>query len=118
VVAEVKAAGGEALALGASVAKVIRCPERRSGTSDVPRQREEVAKLFADTIAAYGKIDIVVNNAGTRTARPWLLPSHILSPGITRDTLLMRMKPEQWQEVIDTNLTGVFYCCQARRALL
>jgi len=26
----------------------------------------------------------------------------------------MRMKPEQWQEVIDTNLTGVFYCCQAR----
>ncbi len=34
--------------------------------------------------------------------------------GITRDTLMMRMKPEQWQEVIDTNLTGVFYCCQAR----
>ena len=34
--------------------------------------------------------------------------------GITRDTLLMRMKPEQWQEVIDTNLTGVFYCTQAR----
>jgi 3-oxoacyl-[acyl-carrier protein] reductase len=32
--------------------------------------------------------------------------------GITRDTLLMRMKPEQWQEVIDINLTGVFYCCQ------
>lgn len=60
-----------------------------------PPQREEVAKLFADTIAAYGKVDIVVNNAG-----------------ITRDTLLMRMKPEQWQEVIDTNLTGVFYCCQ------
>ena len=26
----------------------------------------------------------------------------------------MRMKPEQWQEVIDTNLTGVFYCTQAR----
>jgi len=27
----------------------------------------------------------------------------------------MRMKPEQWQEVIDTNLTGVFYCTQVRR---
>lgn len=32
--------------------------------------------------------------------------------GITRDTLMMRMKPEQWQDVIDTDLTGVFYCTQ------
>lgn len=32
--------------------------------------------------------------------------------GITRDTLMMRMKPEQWQEVIDVNLSGVFYCTQ------
>ena len=35
--------------------------------------------------------------------------------GITRDGLIMRMKPEQWQEVIDTNLTGVFSCTQASR---
>ena len=34
--------------------------------------------------------------------------------GITRDTLMMRMKLSQWQEVIDTNLTGVFLCTQAR----
>jgi 3-oxoacyl-[acyl-carrier protein] reductase len=32
--------------------------------------------------------------------------------GITRDTLMMRMKMTQWQEVIDTNLTGVFMMCQ------
>lgn len=32
--------------------------------------------------------------------------------GITRDTLMMRMKPEQWQDVIDTNLSGVFYASQ------
>lgn len=57
---------------------------------------------------------------------PWMVPWRwfakpraqaflvLLSPpaGITRDTLIMRMKPEQWQEVIDTNLTGVFYCTQ------
>ena len=43
----------------------------------------------------WGTIDILVNNAG-----------------ITRDTLIMRMKPEQWQQVIDTNLTGVFYATQ------
>lgn len=33
--------------------------------------------------------------------------------GITRDGLVMRMKPSQWQEVIDVNLSGVFYCTQA-----
>lgn len=32
--------------------------------------------------------------------------------GITRDSLMMRMKPEQWQDVIDTNLTSVFYSTQ------
>lgn len=35
-----------------------------------------------------------------------------LVSGITRDTLLMRMKKSQWQEVIDLNLTGVFLCTQ------
>jgi len=33
-------------------------------------------------------------------------------PGITRDSLLMRMKKSQWQDVIDLNLTGVFLCTQ------
>ncbi len=41
-------------------------------------------------------MDVLVNNAG-----------------ITRDTLMMRMKPDQWQAVIDTNLSGVFFCSQA-----
>ncbi len=41
----------------------------------------------------HGKIDILVNNAG-----------------ITRDSSLKKMSPEQWQEVIDVNLTGVFNC--------
>ena len=44
---------------------------------------------------SWGTVDVLVNNAG-----------------ITRDTLIMRMKPEQWQAVIDTNLTGVFYAIQ------
>ena len=34
--------------------------------------------------------------------------------GITRDTLMMRMKPDMWQDVIDVNLSGVFYCSQVR----
>lgn len=47
-------------------------------------------------VGEWGKLDILVNNAG-----------------IVRDTLLARMTVEQWQEVIDTNLTGVFNFCQA-----
>ncbi len=53
-------------------------------------------KLVADAIAAAGKLDIVVNNAG-----------------ITKDTLLMRMTDEQFDDVINTNLRGCFQMCRA-----
>ena len=52
--------------------------------------------MFEEIVAHYGTCDVLINNAG-----------------ITRDTLVLRMKPEQWQDVIDTNLSGVFYCSQA-----
>lgn len=52
--------------------------------------------MFKAAVDAFGTVDVLINNAG-----------------ITRDTLVMRMKPEQWQAVIDINLTGVFYCTQA-----
>jgi 3-oxoacyl-[acyl-carrier protein] reductase len=57
---------------------------------------EEVENLVKKTIEYFGRIDILVNNAG-----------------ITRDALLLRMRPEDWQAVIDTNLTGVFLCTRA-----
>ncbi|ACO68433.1 3-oxoacyl-reductase [Micromonas commoda] len=56
----------------------------------------DVANLFKEAVDAFGEVNVLVNNAG-----------------ITRDTLMMRMKMHQWQEVIDCNLTGVFMCCQA-----
>ena len=52
--------------------------------------------LVKATIDTYGQIDILVNNAGT-----------------TQDTLLMMMKEDQWDRVIDTNLKSVFNCCKA-----
>ena len=52
--------------------------------------------LIKETLAQYSRIDVLVNNAG-----------------ITKDTLLMRMKLEQWQAVINLNLTGVFLCTKA-----
>ncbi|MGM0688392.1 MAG: 3-oxoacyl-[acyl-carrier-protein] reductase [Bacillota bacterium] len=52
--------------------------------------------LVKSSIDQFGRIDILINNAG-----------------ITRDNLLARMKSEEWQQVIDTNLTGVYNCCRA-----
>jgi 3-oxoacyl-[acyl-carrier protein] reductase len=53
----------------------------------------EVETLFAKVIESFGKLDILVNNAG-----------------ITRDGLLMRMKDDDWNMVLDVNLTGTFTC--------
>ena len=54
---------------------------------------EEMTKA---AVEKYGKIDILVNNAG-----------------ITRDALLMKMKEEGWDRVLDINLKGTFNCMQA-----
>lgn len=59
-------------------------------------EEEQVEKLIKQTLEKFSRIDVLVNNAG-----------------ITRDTLLLRMKTEDWQAVIDLNLTGVFLCTRA-----
>lgn len=79
VVGEIKAAGGEAIAVQANVADA-----------------DSVTQLMNTTIETFGSIDILVNNAG-----------------ITRDNLLMRMKEDEWDDVINTNLKGVFLCTKA-----
>lgn len=55
-----------------------------------------VAKLVADVEAAFGSIDVLVNNAG-----------------ITRDNLVMRLKDEDWDAVINANLRGAFAAIRA-----
>lgn len=57
---------------------------------------ENVTDMVKQTIEQFGSVDILVNNAG-----------------ITRDNLLMRMKESEWDDVIDTNLKGVFLCTKA-----
>ena len=56
----------------------------------------EIEAAFKKILEVHGRVDILVNNAG-----------------ITRDTLLMKMKDEQWDEVLNTNLKGVFLCTKA-----
>ncbi|CAH8381657.1 unnamed protein product [Eruca vesicaria subsp. sativa] len=67
---------------------------------DVSKEAD-VDAMMKTAIDAWGTIDVVVNNAG-----------------ITRDTLLIRMKKSQWDEVIDLNLTGVFLCTQAATKIM
>ncbi len=78
-VAEIEAQGGEATAVAGDVAL-----------------ESDAARLVEQAVAAYGQIDVLVNNAG-----------------ITRDGLLLRMKDEDWDAVIDTNLKGAFHCIRA-----
>lgn len=59
-------------------------------------QSEDVKELVSATLEQFGSIDILVNNAG-----------------ITRDNLLMRMKEQEWDDVLNTNLKGVFLCTKA-----
>ena len=54
---------------------------------------ETVIKAFEDIRKEFNKIDILINNAG-----------------ITKDCVLLRMKEEDWDAVVDTNLKGVFLC--------
>ncbi|WP_193014366.1 MULTISPECIES: 3-oxoacyl-ACP reductase FabG [Gammaproteobacteria] len=59
-------------------------------------ENDSIEKFLADVRAEFGEIDILVNNAG-----------------ITRDNLLMRMKDDEWQDIIDTNLSSVFRLSKA-----
>jgi 3-oxoacyl-[acyl-carrier protein] reductase len=79
VVASIEQAGGEAIALRADVA-----------------DERVVANMVDACLTRWGRIDMLVNNAG-----------------IVEDAPFLRMKDEQWQVVIETNLTGVFVCSRA-----
>ena len=79
VAAEIAAAGGEAAAFKIDVAN-----------------EDEIKAGVKAAVARFGKIDVLVNNAG-----------------ITRDTLVLRMKRADWDSVLATNLTGAHLCIQA-----
>ena len=61
---------------------------------------EASAKAVADTVAEFGRIDVLVNNAG-----------------ITRDTLVMRMKDDAWNDVVETDLTAAFRLARSGRII-
>jgi len=59
------------------------------------RDDTDVVRVVKDTVGRFGGLDILVNNAG-----------------ITRDVLVLRMQPEDWHAVLETNLAGTVRCCR------
>jgi 3-oxoacyl-[acyl-carrier protein] reductase len=79
VVADIARAGGAAVAIRSDVRNPAECDQ-----------------LVAETLERFGRLDVLVNNAG-----------------ITRDGLLVRMSDDDWDAVIGTNLSGAFYMTRA-----
>ncbi len=74
---------------GNALANKLKATFAKVNTANYAAIEAAAKKVFEQ----FGRIDILVNNAG-----------------ITRDSTLKKMTPELWQQVIDVNLTGVFYC--------
>lgn len=72
--------------------------QARAVGADLSRP-EEAAGVIAAALDAYGRLDILVNNVN--------------NAGIVRDGLVLRMRDDDWQAVLDTNLSGTFYCIRA-----
>ena len=102
-----------ALTLGHAGAKVVGTATSHKGVEAISKKFEEfniigrgmilnvtddnsISELIKNINNQYGVVDILINNAG-----------------ITRDNILVRMKQEEWDEIIDTNLTSVFKMSKA-----
>jgi len=89
-------AARDAAKLAEAVGEIAGAGGRAEALALDVADRSSVEHVMAHVLSAHGRVDHLVNNAG-----------------VTRDNLLLRMKDEEWQQVMATNLTGVFLCTQA-----
>ena len=87
---------GNTDAANATVGQIEALGRRALAVQADAREPEGAETLVKAVLEAFGKVDILVNNAG-----------------ITRDDLIMRMKPEDWTDVLETNLFGAFWTLKA-----
>ncbi|HEX4825535.1 MAG TPA: 3-oxoacyl-ACP reductase FabG [Candidatus Polarisedimenticolaceae bacterium] len=119
--------GKTALVTGGSrgIGRAIAVELARKGASVVVGARtREAAAVTADAITSSGGQAVplaldIADAASVESALGGLLKERATLPllvnnaGVTRDNLLMRMKPEEWAQVIETNLTGIYRLCRA-----
>ena len=106
---------GRAIALafgkaGANVACVARSADKLKETVDAVISAGGVAEAFTCDVSQSSSVDEVVDKVVARFGGLQIL---VNNAGITRDTLLPRMEDAQWDEVINTNLRGVFLFARA-----
>jgi 3-oxoacyl-[acyl-carrier protein] reductase len=120
-------AGKVALVTGASrgIGRAVALRLAARGASVVAAARDEarLAELVAEIAAAGGRAGALRLDVGDRAsveaAFERVLSEHgrldqlVNNAGVTRDTLLLRMKDADWDQVLSTNLTGTFLCTQA-----
>ena len=94
--ASVVVSGRDAARLDAAVKELESLGAPALGVPADATKREDADRLVEVTRERFGRIDVLVNNAG-----------------ITRDQLLVRMKDDDWDQVLDTNLRGVFMMTRA-----
>jgi 3-oxoacyl-[acyl-carrier protein] reductase len=94
--ASVVVSGRDAARLDAAVKELESLGAPALGVPADATKREDADRLVEVTRERFGRIDVLVNNAG-----------------ITRDQLLVRMKDDDWDQVLDTNLRGVFLMTRA-----
>jgi len=94
--ASVVVSGRDAARLDAAVKEIESLSGSALGVAADQSKREDCDRLMDAAKERFGRVDVVVNNAG-----------------ITRDQLLVRMKDDDWDQVMDTNLRGVFLMTRA-----
>jgi 3-oxoacyl-[acyl-carrier protein] reductase len=109
-VAQALASAGAALAVcarngeaaAATAAAIVGQGGQAFGAAADVSRAADAERVVATCVERFGRLDILVNNAG-----------------ITRDGLVLRMKDEDWSDVLAVNLNGAFYCARsALRAIL
>jgi len=98
-----------AAALAGAGATVIGTATSDSGASAIGDTLGDHGRGIALNIADEDSVEAALKDLQSNEGAPTIL---VNNAGITRDNLLMRMKPEEWDEVISTNLTGVYRLCK------
>jgi 3-oxoacyl-[acyl-carrier protein] reductase len=91
-------------------AKVAICGRGKEAAEKAAAEIGPNVKGYACDIGSAASVDALIDQVTEDLGTIQVL---VNNAGITRDGLLMRMKDEQWAEVLQTNLTGAFYTCRA-----